>query len=107
LALVQFNVTEDIESISFVDPSGTGVFSTSDIVTATSTGNDGEKFAEFTFSAESQAPSAITIYAADMVNSKYKITHVNSAGDNLEHQVTGATFTNISGGLTYTSDLFL
>ena len=40
-----------------------------------------------------------------MVNSKYKVTHVNSAGDNLEHQITGAVFTNI-GGLTYSSNLF-
>ena len=88
-----------------VDPSGAGVFTTTAVTTSVTDGPNGERFAEFQFANESQAPSAIVIYAADMINSKYNVTHVNAAGDNLAHQLTGATFSNISGN-NYNSDLF-
>ena len=105
LALVQFNVSEDIASVSMVDPGGNGDFITSGITTSTSTGGNGQKFGEFSFSNEALAPSAIIIYAVDMNNSKYKITHLNSGGDNSSYELTGVSFNNTSGN-NYDSNLF-
>ena len=105
LALVDFDVSESIVGINMVDPSGNGTFLTSGITTFTSTGGNLEKFAEFSFTNENSAPSAIIIYAADMNNAKYKITHLNSGGDNSSYEITGVTFNNTSGN-NYDSDLF-
>ena len=105
LALVQFNAAEDIASITMVDPSGSGVFTATGVTTSITDGANGERFADFQFANEYRAPASIVIYAADMINSRYRVTHVNAGGDNLSHRLTGATFSNI-GGYNYSSDLF-
>ena len=105
LALLQFDAAQAITSITMVDPASNGVYTTSGVTTATSTGPNGEKFAEFTFSNEGYAPSSVVAYAADMKNDKYKITAFNTAGDNLAHEITGVTMNNTSGNL-YDSNLF-
>ena len=105
LAFVDFDQFESIVGISMVDPSGNGTFLTSGITTSISTGGNLEKFAEFSFSNENAAPATIIIYAADMNNAKYNITHLNSGGDNSSYEITGVTFNNI-GGNNYNSDLF-
>ena len=88
-----------------VDPASNSDFITTGVTTAISTGPNGEKFAEFSFTNEDLAPSAVIIYAADMNNSKYKITHINAGGDNLGYELSGVTFTNTTGNF-YDSDLF-
>ena len=105
LALVQFYFDENIASIEMVDPSGNGDFTTSGVSTSTSYGANEEKFAEFVFSNEAAAPSAVIIYAANMNDSKYNITHLNSGGDNSSYEITGVTFSNTDGN-NYDSDLF-
>lgn len=105
LALLQFNSAEAITSITMVDPVSDGTYSTSGVITTTSTGSNGEKFAEFQFINEVYAPSSVVAYAADMNNEKYKITALNTAGDNLAHEITGPTMSNISSN-DFQSDLF-
>ena len=105
LALLQFNAAEAITSINMVDPASNGTYTTSGVTTTTTTGPNGEKFAEFQFTNEGYAPSSVVVYAADMKNDKYKITALNTAGDNLAHEITGPTMANISGN-DYQSNLF-
>ena len=105
LALLQFNSAEAITSITMVDPTANGTYTTAGVATTTSTGSNGQKFAEFQFSSEVYAPSSVVAYAADMKNDEYRITALNTAGDNLAHEITGATMSNI-GGLNYSSNLF-
>ena len=88
-----------------VDPAANGTYTTSGITTTQSTGTNGEKFAEFQFTNEGYAPSSVVVYAADMKNDKYKITALNTAGDNLAHEITGLTMSNITG-MDYGSNLF-
>ena len=105
LALLQFNSVEAITSITMVDPISDGTYTTSGVITTTSTGGNGQKFAEFQFINEVYAPSSVVAYAADMKNDKYKITALNTAGDNLAHEITGPTMSNISSN-DFQSDLF-
>jgi hypothetical protein len=105
LALLQFNSAEAITSITMVDPISDGTYTTSGVITTTSTGSNGEKFAEFQFINEGYAPSSVVAYAADMRNDIYKITALNTAGDNLAHIITGPTMSNISSN-DFQSDLF-
>jgi hypothetical protein len=88
-----------------VDPAANGTYTTSGITTTQSTGTNGEKFANFQFTNEGYAPSSVVVYAADMKNDKYKITALNTAGDNLAHEITGPTMSNITGN-DYGSNLF-
>ena len=88
-----------------VDPVYDGTYTTSGVITSTSIGSNGEKFAEFQFINEGYAPSSVVAYAADMKNEKYKITALYTAGDNLAHEITGATLNNLGGNL-YDSNLF-
>jgi len=105
LALLQFNSAEYITSVTMVDPTLNGTYTTSGVTTTTSIGGNGQKFAEIQFANEGYAPSSVVAYAVDMKNDEYKITALNTAGDNLAHEITGATMSLISG-LDYSSNLF-
>jgi len=90
-----------------VDPTGLGDFSAENVTTTITTGPQGQKFAEFIFGTQASAPNAILIYAADMNNNKYKMTHVNAGGDNTSYEVSGVNFVAVEGQTQqFESDLF-
>jgi hypothetical protein len=98
LAKVNFNVAEDIASITMVDPNGDATFTTTGVTTGISAGGNGERFAEFTFNNETSACTSVTILAADMVLNTYRVTHVNGGGDNKSYLIANASFTQEDGG---------
>ena len=87
------------------DPGAAGRFLTTNVTTSTSTGGNGERFAEFTFGNEVIAPNSIVAYASDMINNQYKITAFNSGGTNKNFLASNATMT-VKSGNNYESDLF-
>lgn len=90
VARAEFNATQTLEAIYFLDPSGEGLYATEGAA-ATITGNSG-MVGSFTFEQESAPPRSILCYAANTANDFYVITHVNAGGDNLSHRLTGIGF---------------
>jgi len=106
LAKVNFNVAEDIEDITMIDPAGDGTFTTSGVTTGISSGGNGERFAEFTFGQETSACTNITILAADMVLNTYRVTSVNGGGDNKSYLMTNVNMTQVGTTNNYDGDIW-
>ena len=90
----EFDSAQNLVGAYFVDPSGTGVYSTTGTIAAP----EGTRLAT-TFAQEVLPPYSILAYAANAATNEYFITHINAGGDNLSHKIKGFTFNSYSSSL--------
>ena len=102
----EYTSTQALGGCEFIDPSGSGVFETSNATIGTRAGDN----QEFSFSGQNQPPRAILVYAYQANNSRYVITHLDGGGNNASFYAQGITesahTSNFSIGNQVTTDLF-
>ena len=95
IARAEFDSTQNLKGVYFLDPSGTGLYSTAGAGVAPPEGN----LATFSFNNQLAPPVSILAYAANTATNEYIITHLNAGGDNLVYKLGGFTFTSYSSAL--------
>ena len=86
----EYTAAQALGGVEFIDPSGTGTFTTSNTTVGTLTGNN----IELSFDIEVGPPSAILAYAYQANNSRYVITHLDGGGNNAAFYAQGITVDN-------------
>jgi hypothetical protein len=90
LARVEYDNTLAVQGSAFIDPSGTGVFTTAGATATTPSGG----FIDFRFLNETFAPFSIIAYGANTGTSNYTIAHLDGSGSTgLDFNITSATMT--------------
>lgn len=97
VARVEFDSTQTLVGGYFVDPSGTGDFTTSGASVSAPNGTQ----ISFSFSNESYPPFSTVAFAASLSNASnvYKITHIDSGTSDNFFAIEGGTATSYTSGL--------
>jgi hypothetical protein len=104
LAKLEANLSNQITSGSFVDPSGTGIYTTSGATFSQAGSLSNTCY--FEFANESYAPKSVVVYAADVPNNRYVITSIDGGYTNKSYVIDQQTWTAPGGFGPVEGELF-